>query len=234
MNTLLESSNWIEICIRIAVAILIGGVIGIEREYKNRPAGMRTHILVSIGAMSVALLESLLRANLNSIEGTLTLNLGRLSAQVISGIGFLGAGTIFISKSKIGGLTTAASLWCTACLGLMIGFGYYFVAMGIGLTVVIILSFLQKIIHVNAIKSLEIRFTHRAETMAFINDFFESMNIKVLDVDFYIDNGDNKKSAHNTYKNIYTLKLPHNVHYTTIVVHLSEYSNIQAVHTRNV
>ncbi len=228
-----QINDYLEIVIRIILAAVIGGVIGIEREYKNRPAGMRTHVLVALGAMSMALLESLLMGSYNSQTG-LNFNIGRISAQVISGIGFLGAGTIFMSKRKIGGLTTAASLWCTASLGLLIGYGYYIVSGIIFVVILLTLSILQKLIHVNAIKSIEVTFTKRVETMNFINDFFDKMNIKVLDVDFYIENPDASKNTSHTYRNIYTLKLPAKVHYTSIVVHLSEYANIQAVHTRNV
>ena len=229
-----QLQNWTEILIRIAIAVIIGGLIGVEREYKNRPAGMRTHVLVAIGSMSMALLESLLRGGLSVQEATVALNMGRISAQVISGIGFLGAGTIFMSKRKIGGLTTAASLWCTACMGLLVGFGYYYVAIVVCVLVISTLGLLQKIVHVNAIKSIEVLFTDRTETMDFINNFFEQSNIKVLDVDFYVENSDSGKKGQNIYKNIYTLKLPSSMHYTSVVVHLSEYSHIRAVHTRNV
>lgn len=232
---ILDLKNYIEIILRVALAAIIGGIIGIEREYKNRPAGMRTHVLVALGAMSMALMEALISSHMfHGGQPGLTFSLGRISAQVVSGIGFLGAGTIFMSKRKIGGLTTAASLWCTACLGILIGFGFYLVAVIIFVMILLTLTLLQKIIHVNAIKSLEVKFTNRVETMQFINDFFESSNIKVLDIDFYVENADTGKKQPNIYRNVYTLKLPSNLHYTSIVVYLSEYANVQAVHTRNV
>lgn len=229
-----NSHNWLEIILRMLIAAIIGGIIGVEREYKNRPAGMRTHVLVALGSMSMALLESLVRSGLTTQEATVALNVGRISSQVVSGIGFLGAGTIFMSKRKIGGLTTAASLWCTACLGLLVGYGYYIVALMISVLIMATLALLQKVVHVNAIKSIEVQFTDRNETMDFINNFFEQMNVQVLDIDFYVENSESGKKQPNIYKNVYTLKLPANVHYTSIVVHLSEYSHIRAVHTRNV
>lgn len=231
---ILSQKEYVEILIRVVLATVIGGIIGVEREYKNRPAGMRTHVLVALGAMSIALMESLISSNMFHTGGQgINYTLGRISAQVVSGVGFLGAGTIFMSKRKIGGLTTAASLWCTACLGILIGFGFYWVAVAIFLMILLTLTFLQKIIHVNAIKLLEVKFINRVETMQFINDYFEQSGIKVLDIDFYIDNPDSGKKQVSTYRNIYTLKLPSHMHYTNIVVHLSEYANIQAVHTRN-
>ncbi len=230
--------SWFEIMIRIVVAVIVGGAIGVEREYKNRPAGMRTHVLVCLGACMIAILECLTRTDLLALnfgdDGPITMTMGRLSAQVISGIGFLGAGTIFIAQKKIAGLTTAASLWNVACLGLMIGFGYYIVA-AIGCAIVlIILNFLQRIIHVNAIKRVEIKFTKRSETLPFINNFFEQKGIKVLDMDFHIESfGEKGTSEENVYTNLYTLHLPARLTYTDIVTYLSEYRSIQSVRTRN-
>lgn len=228
--------TWVEVLIRIAAAVLIGGAIGVEREYKNRPAGMRTHVLVCLGATIIAVLECLTRADLlaNNVESPITMTVGRLSAQVISGIGFLGAGTIFIAQKKIAGLTTAASLWNVACLGLLIGFGYYVVA-AVGCAIVlIVLTLLQRIIHVNAIKRVEIKFTDRSETLPFINSYFESSGVKVLDMDFHIESAaDFGSPDESVYTNLYTLHLPAKLTYTDIVTHLSEYKAIQSVRTRN-
>ena len=224
----------IELFIRILAAAAIGGVIGIEREYKNRPAGMRTHTLVCLGSATIAVLESLLMQNLlaNSTNGAgVALSVGRMSAQVISGIGFLGAGTIFISQKKIAGLTTAASVWTVACLGLLCGFGYYFFAL-VNTIIVMLVLFLQRIIHVNALKRVEIRFLHRAETLPYISQYFEKKQIKVLDVDFHVEVPSGPRSASNIYINIYTLHLPMSVGYSDIVNDLSTHPNIQMVRTR--
>ena len=120
---------WWEIGLRLLLAVAAGCVIGIEREHKNRPAGMRTHVLVCVGAALIAIIDSLnaiatLSVNLEHTSTGVAISMGRMSAQVISGVGFLGAGTIFMTQKKISGLTTAASLWCTACLGLAAGMGY--------------------------------------------------------------------------------------------------------------
>jgi putative Mg2+ transporter-C (MgtC) family protein len=226
--------SWVEILIRIFVAVLIGGAVGIEREYKNRPAGMRTHVLVCLGATMIALLECLTRTDMTTQTGNVTMTFGRLSAQVISGIGFLGAGTIFIAQKKIAGLTTAASLWNVACLGLLVGFGYYVVALiGCGI-ILIVLTLLQRIIHVNAIKRVEIKFTNRSETLPYINNYFDKQGIKVLDMDFHIESAaDTGTADDNVYTNLYTLHLPAKMTYTDIVTYLAEYKSIQSVRTRN-
>jgi len=116
-----------EICLRLACAMLVGLVIGTEREYTHRPAGMRTHILVALGACVVAITGELI---FNQYHGMgATPDPARLSAQVISGVGFLGAGTILREGPTVKGLTTAASLWAIACLGIAAGCGYYTVAL---------------------------------------------------------------------------------------------------------
>lgn len=116
----------VEICLRLACAMLVGLVIGTEREYTHRPAGMRTHILVALGACVVSVTGELLFSHYHSLGANP--DPARLSAQVIAGVGFLGAGTIMREGFSVKGLTTAASLWAVACLGIASGFGYYVLA----------------------------------------------------------------------------------------------------------
>lgn len=117
------SDPYILSALKIIVAAVTGGIIGLERESVNRPAGFRTHILVCVAAAMIMDVNILLLSDL-SIGGDPT----RLGAQVISGMGFLGAGTIIKEGASVKGLTTAASLWAVACLGLAIGGGYFFIA----------------------------------------------------------------------------------------------------------
>ena len=107
--------------------MLVGAIIGTEREYTHRPAGMRTHMLVSLGACVVMLTSQMIFYQYR-VYGA-TPDPARLSAQVITGVGFLGAGTIMKEGPSIKGLTTAASVWAVACLGVAAGGGYYAVAM---------------------------------------------------------------------------------------------------------
>ena len=225
---------WWEQGLRLLLAVVIGCVIGMERERKNRPAGLRTHVLVCVGASIIAIMESLIISdtislNMNNLNTGIAVSYGRISAQVVSGIGFLGAGTIFISQKKIAGLTTAASLWNVACLGLAVGMGYYTLAVAGCLIVVITLALLQRVVHVNAVKHVEIKFIHRVETIAFINDYFQSIGVNVLDIDFHVEN----KGKYNLYTTIYTLDMQGKATYKDIVNKLSEYANIQGVRTRN-
>ena len=118
--------------VRLSLAMLCGGVLGIERGKKNRPAGFRTYMLVCVGATLVMMTNQYIC----QIYGTG--DPARLGAQVISGIGFLGAGTIIVTgRNRVKGLTTAAGLWADACLGLAIGIGFYSGAI-IGCTLILL------------------------------------------------------------------------------------------------
>ena len=106
---------------RVALALLCGGVIGIEREYKRRPAGFRTHILICLGAAIAAMTSVHLFVTMHYY-----LDVARMGAGVVSGIGFIGAGTIMVTRRRrVKGLTTAAGLWVVAIVGLCCGFGFY-------------------------------------------------------------------------------------------------------------
>ncbi len=121
----LQDINAVSTLIRIVLAALAGGLVGIERAVHGRAAGLRTHMLVSLGAALTAMIGLFLTKELG-IDADAT----RIAAQVMSGLGFLGAGTILLKKgnSRITGLTTAAGLWATAAIGLAVGYGFYLAA----------------------------------------------------------------------------------------------------------
>ena len=117
----LRDLNYLSIMVRMILAVLCGGIIGYDREKKGRPAGFRTHILVCIGS-SLVMITSQFIISVLKMDTDPT----RMGAQVISGIGFLGAGTILTtSKQHVKGLTTAAGLWACSSMGLAIGIGFY-------------------------------------------------------------------------------------------------------------
>ena len=119
-------ATYLIMLIRLVVAVVLGALIGIERSNSKHDAGLRTHIIVCLGSASVIITSQLV----STIYGNVT-DITRLGAQVISGIGFLGAGSIIVSKDKVRGLTTAAGLWTTACLGLVVGSGFIEIAVTI-------------------------------------------------------------------------------------------------------
>jgi putative Mg2+ transporter-C (MgtC) family protein len=116
-----------EYILSIFIAALLGGVIGLEREYREKAAGFRTHVLVGLGA---ALFMILSAHGFDSIIGTpgIRLDPSRIASQVVTGIGFIGAGTIIFQQHKVEGLTTAAGLWVTAAIGMAAGSGMYLLA----------------------------------------------------------------------------------------------------------
>lgn len=126
------------IVVRILVAVILGGIIGMERGMKNRPAGLRTYMLVCVGSCVVMMINQYTYQVYGVGDPV------RLGAQVVSGIGFLGAGTIIVtSHNQIKGLTTAAGLWASACIGLAIGIGLYEIAVVGGAAVFLSLTVLH-------------------------------------------------------------------------------------------
>lgn len=106
---------------RLLLSFICGGIIGIERSYKRRPAGFRTHILICLGAAMTTLTSQYLYLNMHYYT-----DMARLGAQVVAGIGFIGAGTIIVTRhQRVKGLTTAAGLWASAIIGLALGGGFY-------------------------------------------------------------------------------------------------------------
>ena len=122
MFDLFIPDNCLDLIIRLTLAVFLGGIIGIERVISNHDAGLRTHILVCLGSAGIMVLSQLINAQYGG-------DIARMGAQVISGIGFLGAGCILVTGGHVKGLTTAAGLWATACVGLVTGSGYIFVSL---------------------------------------------------------------------------------------------------------
>ncbi|MBI1952986.1 MAG: MgtC/SapB family protein [Candidatus Omnitrophica bacterium] len=125
-----------EVILRLLLSVLFSGLVGLEREVQGRAAGLRTHILVCTGSTLIMLTGLHLFA---LYRGVVEIDPGRIAAQVVSGIGFLGAGTIIQFRDSVKGLTTAASLWAAAGIGLAVGSGFY---VGAVVTTFIVLSVL--------------------------------------------------------------------------------------------
>lgn len=169
------------IIIRLVLVILFSGIVGIERASKKHEAGLRTYILVCLGA-AVAMLT-----NQFIFETFKTGDVGRIAAQVISGIGFLGAGTILItSRNQIKGLTTAACLWACACMGLAIGIGFYTLTIIGFLLIIIVLILLpaleKKFTKLGNTYNLHIELLSRTDLKELIT-LSRNMNMKILSID---------------------------------------------------
>lgn len=222
-----------EIILRIVMAIIIGGVIGYERGHQNRPAGFRTHILVCLGAAIVSMIQDQLRVNIlkytilyPEVAQVLKTDLGRIGAQVVSGIGFLGAGTIMRDKGIIGGLTTAASIWATGCLGLSIGWGFYYLAIPAGIGIIIVLVTLKKLerywIENKHIMKIDIQYNKEysySDILIKNYNIFKEMNVRIKDVTKSIE--ENKIS--------YTLIVAKQMEAVDVLLELSKYEHISQV-----
>jgi len=165
------------IVVRLVLATFFGGVIGIERTTKKHAAGLRTYMLVCIGAAMAMMINEFLILTYGSGDS------GRIGAQVISGIGFLGAGTIIItSRNRIKGLTTAAALWASAAMGLSIGAGYYTLSIVAFVLIYIILTILPALENfINKHTSnyeIHIEFDSESDLKFFIN-FIRDRNMKI-------------------------------------------------------
>ena len=170
----------VDFMLRLLVAGILGAIIGLDREYRAKEAGYRTHFLVSLGS---ALIMIVSQYGFQEIikENSVTLDPSRVAAQVVSGIGFIGAGTIILQKQIARGLTTAAGIWATAGIGLAVGAGMY--AIGIATTVLTLigLELLSYIFKSVGMKSSMIAFsTNNKDTLKQIADRFNSKDYMIV------------------------------------------------------
>lgn len=184
-----------DIVLKTSIAIVVGGLIGFEREKKKKPAGFTTHTLVCVGACVVAMIQVLISEHSYAkalADPKLIPMLGsdpaRLIAQVVSGIGFLGAGTIIQTKDVVTGITTAATLWLVACLGIGIGMGYYQMILVVVTMVTISLFFMKRmqlsIMERRKIRKLTILFDKETDVENYLMKIFKEKNIKTANVKY--------------------------------------------------
>ncbi|MEM5948095.1 MgtC/SapB family protein [Spirochaetia bacterium 38H-sp] len=167
---------------KLIAASILGGLIGIERDIHGRAAGLRTNLLVSLGAAVFVIISIKLPENIN---GTYQGDPGRLAAQIITGIGFLGAGAIIKSGLTIRGLTTAASLWLTAAIGMCVGAGYYDIALLatlLGLFSLVFLNKLENLYSKDYYRELRIEMPQEQDLSKII-EIIKRKSIKILFMD---------------------------------------------------
>ncbi len=207
----LQEISFGSIIIKLLLAVLCAGIIGVQRASRRHAAGFRTYVLVCIGA-AVAIMTNQFIFELAGNNG----DMARLGAQVISGIGFLGAGTILVtSRNQIRGLTTAAGLWACACMGLTIGAGFYTLAIFGEIIIMFVLIFFQKIetilinrattyelhVELNSRPDLKLLITHLRNKNIQIyslehNAAYASSGLSVYTITIYI-----KRAARKEFKN---------------------------------
>ena len=174
---LLRDVTYLSVFLRITVSLILGGVIGLERGLKNRPAGLRTYMLVCVGACLIMLTNQYIYQVFQVGDPV------RMGAQVVSGIGFLGAGTIVVTKhSQIKGLTTAAGLWTSAAVGLAVGIGFYEAAFFGGAMIVAILTILHRWDDVMHRSSKAVEIYVELENSLSLGDFMQQIRMLGLEI----------------------------------------------------
>lgn len=222
------------VSLRLLLAVVFGGIVGYTREKDNKPAGFRTHILVCFGAAVISMVQDQLRLNILELAsvnlkltGVIKTDLGRLGAQVVSGIGFLGAGSIMKEKGEtVGGMTTAAGIWATGCAGLGIGWGFYNLAIpAIVFMLVIIVIFKKfepKIVKKTKLLKFEVKFLedkNYAKGLLATYEVFNQKLIKITQID--------KNQAENTV--IFTVNMDEKIDISDVIVSLSAVKAVEVV-----
>ncbi len=169
--------TYLAVLLRILAAVIIGGLLGLERGLKNRAAGLRTYMLVCVGACLIMLTNQYIYQSFGSGDPV------RMGAQVVSGIGFLGAGTIIVTRrNQIKGLTTAAGLWSAAGVGLALGIGFYEAAVVGGFAVFAVMTLLQKLDNRMHRKSKVVEIYVELNNQTPLGDFLRQLRSMELDV----------------------------------------------------
>ncbi len=216
----LRDVTTVSVLFRLFIAVVCGGVIGIEREHKRRPAGFRTHILICLGASMTTLTSQFLFYDLN-----LYTDIGRLGAQVVAGIGFIGAGAIIVTKRRqVKGLTTAAGLWTCAIIGLAIGAGYYEAAVIATFVIVVAEIFFVKFEYWVLVNSRNLNIYVEYEDNENLDNVIRLIKgYRIVIIDLEITKSGNNSCA------IFQLQLPKKISHDKIMTAISSAEGIVSV-----
>ena len=225
---------WWDCLLRITVAAVCGGIIGLDRGRKHRPAGFRTHMIVCMGAALTMVLGTYLSVMLSNVwsvgvaDASKT-DISRFGAQVINGIGFLGAGAILVTgRQQIKGLTTAAGLWASACMGLAIGTGFYMAAICgclLILLTIVVLPRLERIIFSRSRNVTIFVEYENSDDMVDIISKLKSINVRIFDIEI-----EKARKSENNYPNaLFSVQLPKGIPHTSIFTSISTIDGIRAI-----
>ena len=232
MPTNIDLPFW-ETVVRLILATVCGGMIGIERGRKHRPAGFRTHMIVCIGAALTMVLSVYISDMIVNVwkleESQIKIDVSRLGAQVINGIGFLGAGTIIVTgRQQIKGLTTAAGLWASACMGLAIGAGFYIGALVACTLIIITVVLLSKVESFILARSRNVNMYIEFENLddvALIVSTFKENDVKVFDVEI-----SKQKPSKDSYPNaIFSLLLPKKKSHASVLAIIAQLDTVRTI-----
>lgn len=212
-----------EFILRIFIAAILGGIIGLERNYRAKEAGFRTHFLVALGS-ALFMILSQYGFDLTHAEAShVSLDPSRIASQVVTGIGFIGAGTIIFQKHVVKGLTTAAGLWVTSAIGLTCGSGMYFLATAATLFVLLCLEILSVVLDRFGTKIVSVTFTTEKKTN--ITSTIEQLRRDGVKINYY-----NIKELQFAGGNSFTvsmeIKIRRNQYETKIIDFINEFEGI--------
>ena len=228
--------NILDIVIRLGLITLFSGIIGLEREKHNANAGLRTHLIVGITATIIALIQQAIIIEIIDLH-TMHPELGnavrsdpaRLIAQVVSGIGFLGAGTIIVTKRNVSGLTTAASIWSVSGLGLAIGMGYLSIAAIGFIFLFVTLTLIKRIYATHFEERVYIEYIGGSRTILEIEEIFKLLELKSEHRSFRTKPlGDEL-----IYASVFDVKGPKHINFESLVSEMSKNSHIASVQLTN-
>lgn len=192
LDPFLISYDELAVAWRLVLAAVLGGLIGIEREIHGRPAGFRTHLLVTLGACLMMIISEAFYfkyGGLNS-DSVVRLDPGRVAAQIITGIGFLGAGAIIKEGHAVRGLTTAACLWVSAGIGMAVGAGFYnpaLIVTAISLFSLLLLKRTERLFRRERYRSLRVYCPYDDDSLSKIEEFLDSKSLRVVSFGFEKD-----------------------------------------------
>ena len=227
--------NIASVLLRLVLAMAFGGMIGLERGRKHRAAGFRTYMLVCLGSALTSILSQYLFVQLSTVWAEIAVTTGkqvdvsRLGAKVYSGIGFLAAGTIIVTgRQEVKGMTTAAGLWASACMGIAIGAGFY---------ECVILAFLLIFVAIRVLRPLESYITESARNINLYVEFdsldnlgeiigrIKSQDVQIYDVD--LDRGEADRAKFPSA--VFSMRLGHRQPHTQVMASIAELSCVQTI-----
>ncbi|MCI8436616.1 MAG: MgtC/SapB family protein [Lawsonibacter sp.] len=230
----LREFNMPSVLLRLTLAVLCGGMIGVNREHKRRPAGFRTYMLVCLGSAMTGVLSQYLWVMMNTQWAEVSallekkIDVSRIGAKAIGGVGFLGAGTILITdQSEVKGLTTAAGLWASACLGVAIGAGFYEGALAGFAAIFLSIKVLPRIEEFLLSRSRNMNLYVELVSPERLRDFIallKAMGIQIFDVEL-----ERKGQSGGGVSVVLYLHLPKSQSHTKLLANLSYSPDVRAI-----
>lgn len=228
-----------EVLIRLILAMVFSGIIGYERELSKSNAGIKTHILVGIGATTIALTQvaiinmtldlSLSQSLMGTTNEIVRTDPSRLIAQVVSGIGFLGAGTIIVTKRNISGLTTAGSIWSVASLSIALGMGFYTIAIASFIVTFMTLILLKRVVQSIGSERILIKYLRGDESLYKIETIFSGLDLKFRTLKYSVAPFGNEY----VYTNVFEIDNPKQFNFSKLIDEISHIDNIVSVERTN-